>query len=106
LHPGADAGGASANPHQAKVAVAKCFKDPADQSSASPRASVPIVGRSFLLYWIAFKLMIAGSLLIRDLGTKYAALNGSAFKCLEKTATQRDKSRQPFEGNPFIRACN
>src|SRR5882762_7409847 len=31
LHPGADAGGASANPHKAKVAVAKRFEDPADQ---------------------------------------------------------------------------
>ena len=35
LHPGADAGGAGANPHQAEIAVLKCFKNPANQSGVS-----------------------------------------------------------------------
>ena len=30
LHPGADAGRAGAKPHQAEIAILKCFKDPAD----------------------------------------------------------------------------
>jgi hypothetical protein len=30
LHPGADAGGAGANPHQAEIAILKRFKDPAN----------------------------------------------------------------------------
>ena len=35
LHPGADAGGAGADPHQAEIAILKCFKDPANQISVS-----------------------------------------------------------------------
>ena len=45
LHPRADAGGAGADPHQAEIAVLKCFEDPADHgwrlfgnSAACPRA--------------------------------------------------------------------
>src|ERR1039457_2832554 len=32
LHPGADAGGAGANPHQAEIAILKCFKNAANQA--------------------------------------------------------------------------
>ncbi len=35
LHPGADAGGAGAKPHQAEIAILKCFKDPANHLSVS-----------------------------------------------------------------------
>ena len=30
LHPGADTGGTGAYPHQAEIAILKCFEDPAD----------------------------------------------------------------------------
>src|SRR5208283_4276781 len=36
LHPGADAGSAGANPHQAKIAILKCFKNPANQMNVLP----------------------------------------------------------------------
>ena len=35
LHPGADAGGAGADPHQAKIAILKCFENPANQRGVS-----------------------------------------------------------------------
>ena len=31
LHPGADARGAGADPHQAEIAIMKCFEDPANR---------------------------------------------------------------------------
>jgi hypothetical protein len=42
LHPGADAGGAGANPHQAEIAILKCFKDPGNQYGVleGPRKSL------------------------------------------------------------------
>jgi hypothetical protein len=33
LHPGADAGHAGAEPHQAEIAIMKCFEDPAKKRS-------------------------------------------------------------------------
>ena len=35
LHPGANAGGAGAKPHQAEIAILKCFKDPANHLAVS-----------------------------------------------------------------------
>jgi hypothetical protein len=35
LHPGADAGGAGADPHQAEITILECFKDPANQAGVS-----------------------------------------------------------------------
>src|ERR1700722_1910564 len=41
LHPGADAGGAGAKPHQAKIAILKCFEDAANSVNwHSPSKSV------------------------------------------------------------------
>src|ERR1700722_1924705 len=43
LHPCADAGRAGADPHQAKITILKCLKDPADHSDVliGPRKSLP-----------------------------------------------------------------
>jgi hypothetical protein len=35
LHPGADAGSTGSKPHEAEIAILKCFKDSADQSGVS-----------------------------------------------------------------------
>jgi hypothetical protein len=62
LHPGADARGAGAEPHQAKIAVFKCFKYPADQVSVSicPCKSLTCRTDTFAVSdnpgWLAFLL--------------------------------------------------
>jgi hypothetical protein len=51
LHPGANAGGAGANPHQTEIAILECFKDPAeDLGRASARG---LLGRCYGQYFVS-----------------------------------------------------
>jgi hypothetical protein len=96
LHPGADAGSASANPHQAKIAVAKSFEDPADQANASPWHADRFGGPR--LSTLRDEAGLAPSRSHRcTLGA-----NGIVFKYLEWWIC----GAKQLAGNPQIEACN